>query len=69
MSPYIDKQIRCDWVLQEALAVRADPLHLAAVFHLSSSTAITYSDIARSLLERPIEVTPKPSPIASPLDI
>lgn len=35
------EQIRCDRVLQEALAVQADPLHLAAVFHLSSSTAIT----------------------------
>ena len=62
------EQIRCDRVLQEALAVRADPLHLAAVFHLSSSTAITYADIARSLLERPIEATPEPPPAAFPLD-
>jgi integrase len=52
------EQIRADRVLHEALAVRADPLHLAAVFNLSSSTAIAYADIARALLERPIEAPP-----------
>jgi integrase len=52
------EQIRGDRVLHEALAVRADPLHLAAVFHLSSSTAIAYADIARALLERPVEASP-----------
>lgn len=52
------EQIRSDRVLHEALAVRADPLHLAAVFNLSTSTAITYADIARALLERPIEASP-----------
>jgi hypothetical protein len=45
-------------VLQEALVVRADPLHLAAMFHLSTATAIAYADIARALLERPIEASP-----------
>jgi hypothetical protein len=30
-------------------------LHLATVFNLSSTTAIAYADIARTLLERPIE--------------
>ncbi|WP_326641028.1 hypothetical protein OIE67_16060 [Nonomuraea fuscirosea] len=49
------EQIRGDRVLQEALVVNADPLHLALVFNLSSQTAIEYADIARSLLERPIE--------------
>jgi len=44
--------------LQEALAVRADPLHLAAVFHLSTATAIAYADIARAFLERPVETAP-----------
>ena len=53
------EQIRGDRVLHEALAVRADPLHLAAVFHLSTTTAITYADIAQALLERPVE-TPLP---------
>ena len=57
------EQIRGDRVLHEALAVRADPLHLAAVFHLSSSTAIAYADIARSLLERPVEGSAPPSPL------
>jgi hypothetical protein len=42
-------------VLHEALAVRADPLNLAAVFHLSTATAIAYADIVRSLLDRPVE--------------
>ncbi|TQM11002.1 hypothetical protein FB558_3532 [Pseudonocardia kunmingensis] len=60
------EQVRGDRVLQEALAVRADPLHLAAVFHLSSATAIAYADIARSLLERPIEATPAPPEASAP---
>ncbi|PRX44817.1 hypothetical protein B0I32_15030 [Nonomuraea fuscirosea] len=37
--------------------VNADPLYLELVFNLSSQTAIEYADIARSLLERPIEAT------------
>jgi integrase len=49
------EQIRGDHVLHEALAVRADPLHLAAVFQLSTATAIAYANIARALLERPVE--------------
>jgi hypothetical protein len=60
------EQIRGDRVLHEALAVRADPLHLAAVFHLSSATAIAYADIARSLLERPVEATPVPPQASAP---
>jgi hypothetical protein len=43
------EHIRGDRVLQEALAVNADPLHLATAFGLSSQTAIDYSDIARAL--------------------
>ncbi len=55
------EQIRGDRVLHEALAVRADPLHLAAVFHLSSATAIAYADIARSLLDPPKDpLQPRP---------
>ncbi|WP_219414204.1 site-specific integrase [Pseudonocardia nigra] len=53
------EHIRGDRVLQEALAVGADPLHLAVVFHLSFSTAIAYADIARSLLERPSRTPPR----------
>lgn len=65
------EQIRGDRVLHEAITVRADPLDLAAAFHLSSTTAIAYADIARSLLERPIEAaTPEPveAPAPSPLN-
>jgi hypothetical protein len=64
-------QIRGDRVLHEALAVRADPLHLVEVFHLSSATAIAYADIARSLLERPIEAIPEPAqaPTRSPINL
>ena len=54
------EQIRGDRVLQEALAVRADPLHLVVVFNLSFSTAIGYADIARALLERPVETDTTP---------
>lgn len=49
------EQIRGDRILQEALAVRADPLHLARTFQLSPQTAIEYADIARNLLERPLD--------------
>lgn len=60
------EQIRGDRVLHEALAVSADPLHLAQAFGLSTQTAIDYSDIARSLVERPIEtVVEAPSALSS----
>ncbi|WP_219420329.1 hypothetical protein [Pseudonocardia nigra] len=62
------EHIRGDRVLHEALAVGADPLHLAAVFNLSAATAIAYADIACSLLERPVESIPA-SAQASPSDV
>ena len=37
-------------MLQEALAVGPDPLHLASVFGLDSKTAIRYAENARQLL-------------------
>jgi hypothetical protein len=49
------ERLRADRVLHDALAVAADPLHLAAAFNLSSQTAIDYAEIARNLSERPIE--------------
>jgi hypothetical protein len=54
------EQIRGDRILQEALATGADPLHLVMTFNLSPETAISYANIARSLLERPIETTEAP---------
>jgi hypothetical protein len=47
------EQIRADRVLQEALSIDSDPLHLAHAFGLSERTAVDYSMIARTLTERP----------------
>jgi len=51
------EHIRGDRVLQEALAVGADPLHLSLVFNLSHSAASGYADIARELLAGELEET------------
>jgi hypothetical protein len=52
------EHLRADRVLHEALAVDADPLHLAAAFGLSTQTAIDYAGLARALISRPIEDHP-----------
>ena len=44
-------RLRIDRQLEEALACDADPLHLAAVFGMDTSTAIRYATNARRLLE------------------
>ena len=44
-------RLRIDRQLEEALACDADPLHLAAVFGMDTSTAIRYATNARHLLE------------------
>lgn len=44
-------RLRIDRQLEEALACDADPLHLAAVFGMDTSTAIRYAANARRLLE------------------
>jgi hypothetical protein len=44
-------RLRIDRQLEEALACDADPLHLAAVFGMNTSTAIRYATNARHLLE------------------
>jgi integrase len=49
------ERLRVDRQLEEALAHRADPLHLTAVFDIHESTAIRYATSARQLLERPYE--------------
>jgi len=49
------EHLRADRVLHEAVAVDADPMHLAEAFGLSAQTAIDYSEIARNLLIRPVE--------------
>lgn len=49
------ERLRADRVMHEAVAVDADPLHLAQAFTLSGQTAIDYSEIARDVLARPLE--------------
>jgi integrase len=49
------ERLRIDRQLEEALTHRADPLHLAAVFDLDTTTAIRYATSARQLLEQPHE--------------
>jgi hypothetical protein len=44
-------RLRADRWLDEALDRGPDPLHLAAVFGISTATAIRYANAARSILE------------------
>ena len=44
------ERLRVDGQLEEAVAHRPDPLHLAAVFGLDRKTAIRYAENARQLL-------------------
>lgn len=60
--PATIERLRINRQLDEALACGADPLHLAAVFNLHSSTAIRYATSARQLLQRPHETEPPTSP-------
>jgi integrase len=48
-------RLRMDRQLEEALAHRADPLHLALVFGIDEKPAIRYANSARQLLETSIE--------------
>ncbi|MHB8290772.1 MAG: integrase [Acidimicrobiales bacterium] len=56
------ERLRIDRQLEEALVHGADPLHLAAVFGISESTAIRYASSARQLMERPSESQAVSSP-------
>jgi hypothetical protein len=65
VSPdYLDKyqprgvcleHIRCDRILQEALATSADPLHLSLVFNINHTNAMACANAARNLLSSPAE--------------
>lgn len=48
-------RLRVDRHLDEALAHRADPLHLAVVFGIDERTALRYADSARQLLAAAID--------------
>ena len=47
------ERIRRDRILHEALATGADPLHLALVFNIDHTTAMTYAGVAHKLLTAP----------------
>ena len=47
------EHIRRDRILQEALAARADPLHLALIFNIDHTNAMAYASAARNLLSGP----------------
>ncbi|MEV6655158.1 hypothetical protein [Streptomyces sp. NPDC051219] len=51
-------RLRADHWLDEALDRGPDPLHLAAVFGISTATAILYANAARSPLEPDAEQQP-----------
>ncbi len=55
------ERLRVDRQLEEALAHRADPLHLAVVFGLDEKTALRYASTARQLLETQAERTTSPA--------
>jgi integrase len=56
------ERLRIDRQLEEALASRADPLHLAEVFGISETAAVRYAENARQLLQRPHETEALASP-------
>jgi hypothetical protein len=45
--PVTAEQLRADRIVEEALAGRADPLHLAAVFGFGPQTGLRYAAAAR----------------------
>jgi hypothetical protein len=52
------ERLRMNRQLEGAIAHRADPLHLAAVFGLDPKTALRYANSARQLLATVIESDP-----------
>jgi hypothetical protein len=52
------QRLRVDRYLDEAMISGADPLHLAAVFGMSDTTAIRYAAAARQLLHPGVEPSP-----------
>jgi integrase len=55
------ERLRIDRQLEEALVAEGDPLHIAAVFGISESTAIRYAVNARMLLAQPEALRPAPT--------
>ena len=46
-TPVTAQQLRDDRIIEEALAIRADPLHLAAVFGFGPRAGLRYAQVAR----------------------
>ena len=49
--PVTAEQLRDDRIIEEALAGRPDPLHLAAVFGFGPRTRLRYAEAAREITE------------------
>jgi hypothetical protein len=49
--PVTTEQLRDDRIVEEALAGRADPLHLSAVFGFGPRTGLRYAQAARGTAE------------------
>jgi hypothetical protein len=56
------ERLRMDRHLEEALADRADPRHLAAVFEVDEKTVLRYARSAQQLLTATIEHYEDPGP-------
>ena len=54
------ERLRIDRKIEEAMATGADPLHLAALFGISDTTAVRWALNARALLEGPHDTPPDP---------
>jgi hypothetical protein len=59
--PVTAEQLRDDRIVEEALAGRADPLHLAAVFGFGPRTGLRYAQAARHAGE-PADTLPSQAP-------
>lgn len=58
--PVTAEQLRDDRIIEEALAGRPDPLHLAAVFGFGPRTGLRYAEAARDITEGAARQLPPP---------
>ncbi|MDT8913468.1 hypothetical protein [Amycolatopsis sp. PS_44_ISF1] len=60
------ERLRMDRHLDEAIAYRADPRHLTAVFDIDEKTALRYANSARQLLSTALEDYDRPDSVPAP---
>ncbi|WP_300609858.1 hypothetical protein [Trebonia sp.] len=60
--PVTTEQLRDDRIVEEALAGRADPLHLAAVFGFAPRTGLRYAQAASATTEPTDAQSPQQAP-------